>query len=368
MRLVLGLSVASLSAIAALQGTQAAAPRGLRPLEPVRVQETDSLFLSRPSGIVLGAGGHVFVTEARETRVLDIGPTGRIERVFGRSGRGPGEFVSPMSMTMSGDMLLAIYDHSTKRVTLINVPRWTLQKVSPLLTQGHPVMRFAGRDLLVTTWDFDTNTSIARAAVGTGTLDERQGIIPSLGPQTQLMITGAFWNSTFAPVGDEIFAMYEVSNSLYRWKRGERIAHEVVLPVVRRRGIPPRLFESLLRDPASATMARVWDRSVPLVIAPVTADVVAIVTMDIKVAGDMWSAIHHVTLYDHRRERICADLAVPASRVKVAAGRDPLPPVAVRGDTLALLELSESASGDPIQLLRRYRIEPAQCEWRALTR
>ena len=368
MRFVIGLTVASLSWIAALQGTQSAAPRGLRPLDPVRVQETDSLFLSRPSGIVLGAGGHVFVTEARETRILDIGPSGRIERVFGRSGRGPGEFVSPSSMTMSGDTLLAVYDHSTKRVTLIDIPRWTLRSVFPLLAQRIPAIRFGGRDLLLSNWDFETNTSIGRAVESSGTVDERQGVIPSLGAQTQLMISGAFWNSTFAPVGDEIFAMYEVSNSLYRWNRGERVAREVVLPIVRRRGIPPGLFESLIRDPASATMARVWDRSMPLVIAPVTADIVAIVTMDIKVDGETWSAIHHVTLYDHRRERVCADLPIPASRVKVAAGRDPLPPVTIRGDTVALLEQAESSSGDPIQLLRRYRIEPAQCEWRALTR
>lgn len=368
MRLVIGLFLASLSGIAVTQGAQSAPPRGLRPLEAVRVHETDSLFLSRPFYMVLGGRGHVFVMEGREARVLDIGPSGRIERVFGQNGRGPGEFVSPTSMAISGDTLLAVYDHATKRVTVIDVSRWTLRGVAPLLAQWPPVIKFAGRDLLVTTWDFETNTSIAKAAESTGTLEERQGIIPSLGAQTQMLITGAFWNSTFAAVGDEIFAMYEVSNSLYRWKRGARVASEVALPVLRRRGIPPRFFETLLRDPTHVTPTMMWDRSVPVTIGQVSEDIVAVVTMDVKVDGDTWSGIHHVTLYDHRRSRFCVDLPVPASRLKVALGKDPLPIVALRGDTLALIEQASAAGGDPVQILRRYRIEPSQCEWSSIPR
>ena len=318
--------------------------------------------------MVLGPRGHVYLTEGREPRVLDIGPRGRIERVFGRKGHGPGEFESPTAMTTSGDTLLAVYDHATKRVTFIDIARWTLQRVSPLVTQWPPVIKFAHADLLVSTWDFETKTSIAKAVEGTGALEERQGVIPPLGAQTQMLITGAFWNSTFAPIGDEIFAMYEVSNSLYRWKRGARDAREVVLPAVRRRGIPPGLFESLLQDPAKVTPTMLYDRSVPVAIAQVSGDIVAIVTIDVKVDGDMWSGVHHITLLDRRRDRLCVDLAVPASRVKVALMKDQLPIVALRGDTLALLEQAESAAGDPVQLVRRYRIEPSQCEWSAITR
>ena len=367
MRLVSGMFFTCLFGMASVVASQNPAPRGLRPLEPVRVQETDTLFVSRPLQIALGPRGHLYLIEGRETRVLDIGPSGRIERVFGRNGRGPGEFESPGAVATSGDTLLAVYDHATKRVTFIDIPQWTLKRVSPLLTQWPPVIHFADGDLMVTTWDFVTKTSIAKAIDGTGAFDERQGVIPSLGEQTQMLITGAFWNATFAPVGDEIFAMYEVSNSLYRWKRGARQGREIPLPAVRRRGIPTGFFESLLRDPANATPAMMFDRSAPVAIAPV-ADVVAIVTMDVKVDGDMWSGVHFVTLYDPRRELVCADLLVPASRLQVAMGKDPLPHVALRGDTLALLEQAENAAGDPIHLLRRYRIEPSQCAWSALSR
>ena len=91
-------------------------------------------------------------------------------------------------------------------------------------------------------------------------------------------------------------------------------------------------------------------------------DIVAIVTMDVKVEGSTWNGVHYVTLYDRRRDRFCVDLTVPASRVKVALAKDPLPVVALRGETLALLEQAE-VTGDTVQLLRRYRIEPSQCEW-----
>lgn len=348
------------------QLVQPAAQRGLRPLESVRIQETDTLFIAKPSRLELGARGHAYVTEFGEARVLDIGPTGRIERAFGRKGQGPGEFQSPTSIAISGDTTLAVYDHGTKRITFIDLRTWKLQRVAPLLTQWPPVIKFAGRDVLVTTWDFEAKTSLARAIEATGNLDQKQGVIPSLGAQTQMLIQGAFWNSTFAVAGDEIVAMHEVSNSLYRWKRGATDVREVALPVVRRRGVPPGLFESLLRDPASATPAKLVDRSVPVAIEAVTDDVLAIVTMDAKVDGNQWSAVHHLSLYDRRRERVCADIPVPASRTKVALMKDPLPVVAIRRDTLALLEPSEDAAGAPIPLIRRFRIEYSQCEWKPI--
>jgi hypothetical protein len=333
----------------------------------VRIQESDTLFVSRPSQMVLGARGNVYLTESREARVLDIAPTGRIARVFGRKGRGPEEFESPAAITTLGDSLLAVYDHSTKRLTFVDIQQWKLRRVSPLLTQWLPAIKFSEGDLFVTSWDFETKTSIARVVEGTGALDKRQGVIPSLGAETQMIITGAFWNGTFAPVGDQIFAMFEVSNSLYAWKRGAREAREIALPVARRRGIPPGYFAALLQDPAKATPAMLYDRSAPVAIAPVSADIVAIVTVDAKVASQQWSGVHYLTLYDHRRNRVCSDVPVPASQMKVAL-LDPLPVVALRGDTLALLEQALNQAGDPVQLLRRYRIEPSQCAWTAIIR
>ena len=112
----------------------------------------------------------------------------------------------------------------------------------------------------------------------------------------------------------------------------------------------------------------IFDRSAPVAIAPVSPDIVAIVTMDVKVDADKWTGVHFVTLYDRRRDRVCVDLEVPASRVPVALAKDPLPIVALRGDTLALLELTETPTGDPTQTLRRYRIDPSSCEWTAISR
>jgi hypothetical protein len=366
MRLI-SVALACSIAMAATATGQRPAQSSLRAVDSVRIQESDTLFVSRPSQLILGPRGHLYLTESREARVLDIGPNGRIERVFGRKGRGPGEFESPAALAMLGDTLLAVYDHATKRVTFVDLRRWTLQRVSPLLTQWLPAIKFSNGDLLVTAWDFETKTSIAKAVEGTGALDERQGVIPSLGAQTQLLITGAFWNGTFAPVGDQIFAMFEVSNSLYFWKRGAREARETVLPVIRRRGVPPGLFETLLRDPSKATPAMLYDRSAPVALAPLSGDVIGIVTVDFKVDADKWSGTHYLTLYDHRRDRVCADVSIPASRLNVSL-MDPLPIVAFRGDTLALLEQTANQAGDPIQLLRRYRIDPSRCDWRPISR
>ncbi len=211
------------------------------------------------------------------------------------------------------------YGYRSPIRSLFRVPRnWSWAHADMCISLRPPAITFANGDLLVTPWDFANTTSLARVVEGTGALEERQGVIPSLGTQTQMLMTGAFWNSAFAPAGDQIFAMFEVSNALYAWKRGARDAREIVLPVLRRRGVPQGLFQTLLQDPGRATPAMIYDRSAPVALAAVSGDIVGIVTMDVKVDAEKWSSIHFLTLYDHRRHRVCAD--VPGAKTQWRSG------------------------------------------------
>jgi hypothetical protein len=294
---------------------------------------------------------------------LDVGPSGRIERVFGRKGRGPGEFVSPASMAVAGDSLLAVFDRSARRITMVDLRTWTLGPIVPVQESGPPTMQFAGPDLLVRSWDWDTKTSVATVELG-GRVTRREGIIPPIGLKHPMLLQGAFGNAVFAVSGDDMFAMFEVSPSLYRWKRGSREAQEIHLPAARRRGVDPTLFETLLRDPGRAREL-IYSRSVPVVLERVSDEVLAILTMDVTLEKDLWNATHHLTLFDYGRNRVCPDLAIPATRQMVSMG-DGLSKAAVRGDTLVLLEPSPDANGEPVPTLRRFRIDRAQCPWTSL--
>ena len=72
MRRLLVPGLVSLVSAFAARGGLAQVPTALRELPVVRIVEIDSLFLTRPIEIALGPAGYVFVTEAREARVLVI--------------------------------------------------------------------------------------------------------------------------------------------------------------------------------------------------------------------------------------------------------------------------------------------------------
>lgn len=340
-------------------------PAGLRSLGTTVVEETDTLFLTRPASMVLGSGGHAYLVEVGEARVLDVGPTGRIERVFGRQGQGPGEFRTPANLALSGDTLLAVYDAGQKRLALIDTRRWSLVHQTTLLAGRPQPFVFDGSDLLMPHWDHDARQSVARASTANGAFSDAQGSVPAIVLRMPLLLPegAAFPDMALGVSGNRVFAMYEVASSLYTWTRTDRQVREIPLPIVRRRGTSDEYFAAILRDPTSLTPASMFDRSIPVLIAPVASDVIGVVTMDAKVEGQEWHALHHLTLYDQRTGRVCPDLPIPAAHAKGALMKDPLPIVAIRGDTLALLE----RVGNGTVVLRRFRVQPTACaDWRTV--
>lgn len=363
-RSVLGLF--TLMSSAAMHTATAQIPAGLRDLSTVRIVESDSLFLARPIEITLGPGGHVFVTEAKEARVLDIGPSGRIERAFGRQGRGPGEFVSPSTLAVGGDSLLIVFDRGQRRVTYVRLPSWTLGPIVLLPEAWPPTMRVVNGAVLVRSYDWDSKTSLAQLD-SAGTLVDREGVIPEIGLKYPMLIQGAFPRAVFTVIGAKVFAMFEVSPSLYEWERGSRTAREIDVPAPRRRGVRTSLFEQMLQNPNSPRMGElIYDRSIPFALEAITDSLLAIVTMDLTITKDSKTVVYHLTLVDVQRRRVCPDLLIPLSRTRMPV-TDPAPLAAVRGDTLVILDEVADAHGEPGPALRRFRIEPSRCgQWIAL--
>lgn len=175
------------------QQTSQATP-GLRLLSRVRVVESDSLFLSRPTEIALGSTGHVYITEGNEARVLELAPDGTIARAFGRKGQGPGEFMSPSTLAVLGDSMLAVYDRVQRRLVFIGLKTWKFERAWPL--QGWPpFLRAVGPTLFVGAWDLDSRTSLAQVGPE-GELVQREGVYPEIGIKHPMLIRGAFpWSA-----------------------------------------------------------------------------------------------------------------------------------------------------------------------------
>jgi hypothetical protein len=198
-----------------------------------------------------------------------------------------------------------------------------------------------------------------------GTLVNREGVIPEIGLKNPMLIQGAFSRAVFTVIGATVFAMFEVSPSLYEWTRGPRTARETDIPAPRRRGVRTSLFEQMLREPNSPRMGELmYDRSIPFALEAIASSLLAIVTMDLTITEDSKTVAYHLTLVDVQRRRACPARSRSRTRMQVT---DPVPLAAVRGDTLVILDNVPDASGEPGPAIRRFRIEPNRCgQWIAL--
>lgn len=78
---------------------------------------------------------------------------------------------------------------------------------------------------------------------------------------------------------------------------------------------------------------------------------------------DSSTTAFHVTVMNLNSGRACVDLSIPITRATMAI-RDGVPLIAVRRDTLVVLEQTLDAAGESAPSLTWYRIEPARCDRR----
>lgn len=325
---------------------------GLRLLDSVRIAESDTFVLSKPTRLIVGPKGHYFVADAREAHIVELSPSGTVLRRIGRRGSGPGELNVPGSLAISGDTLLSVMDLGQRRVS-----HWDLRtgeaRGSFVLPGWMPALRYHGGVLRVGVLDLSSGSAVASMA-SAGAAPQREGVVPRLF-QRQPTLASAFGAVAFADDGDDVYAVFEIADTLFRWRRGARQAVQLPLPRARRKGVRPELFEALLREPAKAQQLA-FDRSIPHLLQRVRAQTLALVTLEGTMTPRGLVGQFAVSLLDLANRRACVDLAIPAAP-------DPLPSLAFAGDTLVVLQQGEDAHGDATAWVHRYIIDARGCAW-----
>jgi hypothetical protein len=339
------------------QGREVATSRMLRPVDSVSIAENDTLLLSRPAQILVGPRGRYFVVDIGEARVLQIAPSGQIVRIFGRRGRGPGELETPSSAAVGGDSILGVMDNGQRRVVLYNLHTGSYRG-SFVLLGWLPTLHFSSGALLAGMLQVDSGTAVVRLDL-TGERVAADGILPPVIKKHPMLRSG-FGAVTFTEVNDEVFAAFEVSQSVFHWQRGARVAEEIPVPVLRRKGVRPGLFEELIRDPSKAP-ALAFDRSIPTLLSFIGPRILGLVTLDGHFEQAAFVGTFALTVIDLARRRVCPDIAVPAPR-------DPLPRITLAGDTLVVLQQGEDARGQPMSMIRRFLVRTEGCDWKAIPR
>jgi hypothetical protein len=354
-------TVTSLVVAAMMIGTGCEeAPRGsvLREIDSVRVAETEDRFLGRLVGMAVGADGHVFLSDAAHGHVAEVAPDGRIVRTLGRRGRGPGEIERPVALALGGDSVLYVLDNGTLRMNRFDLRSGEFLSQTPPL--GFSVfgaqLRQVGDEMMLTYPDAKAGTSLL-TLTPEGERKGSEGIIPSIGV-TYPMLLVQFTNVAFDVAGDEVYAAYDLSPSIFRWKRGERTAIELPIPAVRRRGATDAHFEELIRDPANAG-AKAYDHSMPRALAYVEPSTLLLLTMDLQLLEGGLVSTLHASVVDLDKRRVCPDIELPLPR-------DPLPQVALLADTIVAVQQSIAADSSSSSAIRRFVVDREACEWRNL--
>ena len=307
--------------------------------------------------MVGGPLGHYFVVDGTETRVLEIARSGQILRTFGRRGRGPGEFERPYAATVGGDSILAVMDNGQRRVVIYDL-RTGKYRGSFLLLGWMPTLQFSDGELLAGVLDVDSGTAVVRLAL-TGDRLGAEGILPAVIKRHPMLRSG-FGVVAFTQAADGIFAAFEVSQSVFRWRRGDRVAQEIPVPKVRRKGVREDLFDELVRDPSKAAVLA-FDRSLPLLLSSIGPSRLGLVTIDGKMTPTGIAGTLSLTVIDLERDRVCPDITIPAEE-------DPRPQVTFSGDTLVVLQQTMHTAGQPVTTIRRFLVHPEGCNWLAIPR
>src|SRR5690606_31850317 len=66
---------------------------------------------------ILLDGGGVALLDGRLGQVIEFDSSGRVQRVLGRRGEGPGEFSAPVTLSHQRNGSFGVYDQRTLRVT-----------------------------------------------------------------------------------------------------------------------------------------------------------------------------------------------------------------------------------------------------------
>ncbi len=72
------------------------------------VVSTESELIGRPSELLVGEEGNLFVLDDQMARVLEFSPSGDSRRTFGSEGGGPGEFRRPHTFALNRDTLRVV--------------------------------------------------------------------------------------------------------------------------------------------------------------------------------------------------------------------------------------------------------------------
>lgn len=324
----------------------------LTPVYTVTLQETDSLFLADPRGMAIDDRARLYVGDAFHRRVVRFSRSGALDRVFGRHGRGPGEFVAPATIFFPDDTTVAIGDANLFRIALFHSETGDVLRTVPMSGHVRTAQVARGQVWLgalnvtdgraVTRWDYRRDTAVRLAALP----DFMRDGTP---------VAGIFTGVSTTPLKDGtlLVGIQALPGLLHITLEGD-VLDTVDLPTVRRRGVPEDLARRLEQSGSFEEMFRMASALFDLEAR--SDGSVVLVHYDQEFRNNAISAQPYVSVLSADRSRLCADAPIPSSG-------EMRPMTAFAGDTMVVLDQAVQGEGRLVTTVTGYLLDTTQCGW-----
>lgn len=316
------------------------------------VQEHDSLFISSPAEFAIGADGAFYIGDRFAGRVLKVDRAGRPVMVYGRKGRGPGEFREVSQMFDRGDRLFVddagtgtfnVFDRATGKPVGVRRHEGVFYDVRLRGDTAWMGMQNLTRGSAVARWDMSA--------------DSMEYLVPVPSEYRRSPPLAGIYNGVFVvPWADTLLVAFQGSDELYLFSSAGRALDTVSLPVRRRRGVPDDIVSRLEKMPYPEMFSAA---SGVFSVGRLSGGRTAVVHFDQRIEGSAISAEAFVSLVSGDRRRACVDGALPGSR-------DAPPRVLFRGDTLFVLEQRLTEDERAQTSVSAYLLNTDGCAWTAV--
>lgn len=346
-------------------------------LDSVTLAESDSVFLGSPgAAFTMDRDGSAYIPDPSTNRILVFSRGGQLARTIGRTGGGPGEFqrIGPFSL-VSGSTILQD-DGGAKRVKVF-------ERATGALLGGIP---YDGYLSWIARGDSDYVFALidevrARVVATAPAREIRAGAISSTGGRltaarvalpseyARYHMLKSWADAKVLQQGDTLVAAFGGLDVIVRYTSGGAETDTFHVPTCVRRGTPPPVLDEWFRrvpksyedlqeigkhtDNAISALLGMWRLG----------DGSFLVWYQDPIwesDGKILKGIAYLSLLSPDLSRACVDGKMEApgiNRVRLT----------LQGDTIAVLDqiIGEQGEGKVRSVIRRYRIDQADCTWLA---
>jgi len=314
----------------------------------VQLAVPESLAISGLGGLLVLADGGLVLSDAGSGHLLVFAPDGRLSRVIGKRGRGPGEMLVPASIALLGADTLAVTDNPTGRLMLFRLSDGSAIESVRLPGPTTDIAR-ATAGLLMASPSLEANTTHALWSADSAQV-ARGGSIPEVFTEFP-RIARNLALPVLAARGDTVWVGFIGENSARRYVGIGSTPDAVVdFPRLRRRGVP--LDDRAWLQSEMSYEDELGAVSVMRALGFLRDGRVAAVHLDVTVQNDEPTFVGFLSVLDPRTRSGCVDRPIPLAP-------EGLPLVHFTEDALYNVFAREDASGEPSFWVHRYAIN--QC-------